>query len=82
MEPVGCERVGARGIHVEELAQAVGASGCRGLEHVELRLGLEELRGARVVAAVQRLQQLRHQRSNRDRRRSLRTRPPVWQSGQ
>jgi hypothetical protein len=82
VKAVVAECVRERRILVEQLAQPVRAADRRSLEDVEARVGGEQLIHSRPVASVQRLQQARHQRSNRDRRRSLRTRPPVWHSGQ
>ena len=82
VKPVVAERVRARGILVEQLAESFRPAEGGRLEDVERRVGREELIDSVSIARVESLQQVRHQRSNRDSRRSLRTRPPVWHSGQ
>src|SRR5712691_2882969 len=77
MKTVVTERVRACRIVVEQLAQPLRPAESRSVEDVELRISGEELLDALVLPSVQSFEQIGHQRSNRDRRLSLRTRPPV-----
>jgi hypothetical protein len=45
-------RVRERGVLVQELAHALGSTGGRGFEHVELRVRREQLAGACLVTGV------------------------------
>ena len=77
MKPVVGELVRARGILVQKLAESFRPAESGRLEDVERRVRREELIDSVSIARVESLQQVRHQRSNRDSRRSFRTRPPV-----
>jgi hypothetical protein len=59
MKAVVAERVRARRILVQHLAQPVGASECCRLEDARLALGREALRVG-TVSAVERLEDVRH----------------------
>ena len=82
MEAIVAERVRKAGFIVQQLAEPFGASQCGRLEDVEFRVVYEQLVDAGLIASVDRVQEVGHQRSNLDRRRSFSTRPPVWHSGQ
>src|SRR5439155_13826754 len=82
MKAVAAERVGKPRFLFEQDAQAWSPAERSGFEDVELGLRGQELRDPPLLSLVQRLEELGHQRSNRERRRSLSTRPPVWHSGQ
>ena len=73
-------RLGQGCVRAEQRAQTLDLAERRGLEDVELRV-LGEAPGGVVVAPVKGLHDLAHFRSFES-RRSLSTRPPVWQSGQ
>ena len=76
------ERLRTARVLVQQLAKPLRAAQRGRLEDVELRIACEQLVDAGPIASVNRLQQVGHQRSNLDRRRSFNTRPPVWHSGQ
>jgi hypothetical protein len=80
LEPVAGPRVRERAVAVEQLAQPLGTTEGGRLEDVEVAAFGELLR-LRAVTSIDRLEDAA-QRSNLDSRRSLSTRPPVWQSGQ
>ena len=60
LETVVAERVRLRRVFVEQLAEAVGSTESRRLEHVQLGIGGEQRGNPIVVSAVQGLEQLRH----------------------